>query len=283
MSGKHSDKLVKESRAREVMYYLTKLSALQAPQPGLMDNALTAADRATTASQIYDTGRGTYGAANALKAGQGVRQAGSAFAAPFGGGATAATWATRAPGAWGATKFIGGRALPWFGAAMSGVGTAASISNQVDASKEFKGTGRSYLGSEGGMWDTLDTLGQAAPMAGAVAGTFAGGPVGTAVGAGIGYAAQLGASGVKYVGQGLTGYDSNKDRMARAQVKGQGYNNSMDFLQDGIAAANNNNSDYESTSWLGRKRNFQQENLGGYLQQERTNRARSLTNKSQVA
>jgi hypothetical protein len=260
-----SDKLA------EVLGYLTK-TATQAPGSSWGNTAMAVADPALSAYEAYNTGVGTRDAYSAYRTGQGGRQAINTFAQRFG--------APAAGQAAGNVSRMGqaGRVLGAVGIPLAAAGTAASVYNQTQNAKEYKGTGRSYLGSSEGFWDTWDTASSAAPLVGAGVGAgFAG--VGAIPGAAIGGAVGLGMQGVKYVGQGLTGFDSQKNSLARAGVKGQGYTNSADYLSDGIAQANlGTDKETTSTSWTGKKRDFKQENLTGYLNQER-----SLTNKGQVA
>lgn len=307
MYGKPSDKSA--DRRTEVLTYLVKAGyaqdTVQAPPGGTGVSALDVGVNGLYGLDAYNAGRGAHGAYDAFKGGQGASAAGKAFAKPFGLAApstlppvqgssmgfravgsatpTAPVSAAQTAGRWGTAGKVLGKAGVGAGVGLSAYGTYNSVKNQTQNAQAYKGTGRSYMGSEEGMWDTLSTLGDAAPMVGAGVGAALGGGVGALPGVAIGTAVQGGIEGAKWMGKGLTGYDPDKMRAARGAVKGEGFNNSADFLQEGLAQDGGSDNDFTSTSWFGKKRNFKTEQLDNYLQQERTSKARSLTNPGQVA
>jgi hypothetical protein len=256
MYMRHSDKLAK------ALGYLTK-------------HATQMVDPALNVMEAGTAGYGLYGANQARTAGQTAAQVVNRFAQPF--GATPLGQTAGRAGMLG--RGLGAIALP-----LAAVGTYGAAQQHIANARDYKAHGQRYAGSEDSIWDTLDTASAAAPLVGAGVGAGLGAGVGALPGAAIGSAVGLGLQGVKAVGQGLTGFDSQKNRAARANVSSGGYGNAQEYLAQGLYAdQTQDRKSFTSTSWLGKKRDFGTENLNKYLEQQRTNRIKSQTNQNQVA
>lgn len=267
MSVSAGDKLVKKARVMELFALLTK-KAFQDDSPSLVERGLQAAEWGGNASDMVNVAHSARNVAQVARSGyQGARALGSAAASP---------WASGAMGT--ASKVIAPISM-----GLSGLSTASSIGDQYQASKDFRGTGKSYITSEQGLYDTANTVGNSLPLIGGAIGTAVGGPVGTAAGAAIGGVAQLGVNAGTWAAKGMTGYDPEKRQMAKDLQAGRGFNNAGSYVMYALNQGDRNKAGI-SKNWFGSERDYKKEELSGYLNKQRAAMEdRSLTNKGQVA